>query len=222
MDIMMHYELVTQFLGKVLSDNYEIALLDLREGKQCITAIANGQNSGRSVGAPITDLAIKIIQQGIWKKEHYLINYTGLTKEKKPLISSTLFIKDNDDLLGMLCINVDIQVYTELCSTILKLGKVSSNIQFGNLEEIPPEHTETFTNDISDMINNLMPSYIKENKIPMERLTQEEKISIVKQLSDNGIFLIKGAVSEVALKLNCSEATIYRYISKIGKIDRKA
>jgi predicted transcriptional regulator YheO len=221
MDIMMHYELVTQFLGKVLSDNYEIALLDLREGKQCITAIANGQNSGRSVGAPITDLAIKIIQQGIWKKEPYLINYTGLTKDKKPLISSTFFIKDNDDLLGMLCINVDIQVYTDLCSTILKLGKVSSNIQIGNLEEIPPEHTETFTNDISDMINNSMPGYIKENKIPMERLTQEEKISIVKQLSDNGIFLIKGAVSEVAVKLNCSEATIYRYISKIGKIDRK-
>lgn len=220
MDIMTHYELLTEFLGKVLSDNYEIALLDLREGKRCITAIANGQNSGRTVGAPLTDLALKIIQQGIWKNEPYLINYSGLTKDKKPLISSTLFIKDGKELLGMLCLNVDIQIYRELCISILKLGRISSDIPINNVVEIAPEHTETFTNDIGDMIAGAMPDYITENGIPSDRLTQDEKILIVKQLNEKGIFLIKGAVSEVALKLNCSDATIYRYLSKIGKSEK--
>ncbi len=32
-DINEAYEVLTNFLGNVLSDNYEIALLDLREGK---------------------------------------------------------------------------------------------------------------------------------------------------------------------------------------------
>ncbi len=220
MDIMTHYELLTYFLGNVLSDNYEVALLDLREGKRCITAIANGQNSGRTVGAPLTDLALKIIQQGIWKKEPYLINYSGLTKDKKPLISSTLFIKEGQELLGMLCLNVDIQVYRELCSSILKLGRISPDLPVKNVVVPVPEHTETFTNDIGDIIMSAMPDYITENRIPADRLTQDEKISIVKQLNEKGIFLIKGAVSEAANKLNCSEATIYRYLSKIGKSEK--
>ncbi len=33
--------------------------------------------------------------------------------------------------------------------------------------------------------------------------------------------MIKGAVSEAALKLNCSDATIYRYLSKISKQEQK-
>lgn len=217
MDIMTHYELLTDFLGNVLSDNYEIALLDLREGKRCITAIANGQNSGRTAGAPLTNLALKIIQEGIWKKEPYLINYSGLTKDKKPLISSTLFIKDGQELLGMFCLNVDIQIYRTLCSSILKLGKISANIPVETISDITPEHLETFTNDIGDIILNAMPDYMIDNRIPMDRLTQEERIAIVKQLNEQGVFLIKGAVSETATKLGCSDATIYRYLSKIGK-----
>ncbi|MGC6176247.1 helix-turn-helix transcriptional regulator [Lacrimispora sp. 38-1] len=221
-DIMKHYEVLTNFLGNVLSDNYEIALLDLREGKRCITAIANGQNSGRTVGAPLTDLALKIIREGIWKKEPYLLNYSGLTKDKKPLISSTLFIKEGQELLGMLCLNVDTQIYQELCQSILKLGGLSKEESSSSkMIDLPVEHTETFTNDIGDMIASAMPDYITENRIPADRLTQDEKISIVKQLNEKGVFMIKGAVSEAALKLNCSDATIYRYLSKISKQEPK-
>ena len=205
----------------MLSDNYEIALLDLREGKRCITAIANGQNSGRTKGAPLTDLALKIIQEGIWKKEPYLLNYSGLTKDKKPLISSTLFIKDGPELLGMLCLNVDTQIYRDLCSSILNLGKISSEPSSREVIDLSPEHTETFTNDIGDMIANALPDYITENGIPVDRLTQDEKIAIVKQLNEKGVFMIKGAVSEAAFKLNCSDATIYRYLNKISKSELK-
>ncbi len=220
-DIMKHYEVLTNFLGNVLSDNYEIALLDLREGKRCITAIANGQNSGRTVGAPLTDLALKIIKEGIWKKEPYLLNYSGLTKDKRPLISSTFFIKEGQELLGMLCLNVDTQIYQQLCQSILKLGGLSIDSPSSKFIDLPVEHTETFTNDIGDIIASAMPDYIMENRIPADRLTQDEKISIVRQLNEKGVFMIKGAVSEAALKLNCSDATIYRYLSKISKQEQK-
>ncbi|NNJ30966.1 helix-turn-helix transcriptional regulator [Lacrimispora defluvii] len=220
-DIMKHYEVLTNFLGNVLSDNYEIALLDLREGKRCITAIANGQNSGRTIGAPLTDLALKIIREGIWKKEPYLLNYSGLTKDKRPLISSTFFIKEGQELLGMLCLNVDTQIYQQLCQSILKLGGLSIDPPSSKIIDLPVEHTETFTNDIGDIIASAMPDYITENRIPADRLTQDEKISIVKQLNEKGVFMIKGAVSEAALKLNCSDATIYRYLSKISKQEQK-
>ena len=46
-------------------------------------------------------------------------------------------------------------------------------------------------------------------------LTMDEKIRIVEDLQQAGIFYMKGAVSEVAAQLGSSEATIYRYLSKL-------
>ena len=46
-------------------------------------------------------------------------------------------------------------------------------------------------------------------------LDMEEKIRIVESLHHAGIFYMKGAVSEVAAQLGSSEATIYRYLSKL-------
>ena len=51
--------------------------------------------------------------------------------------------------------------------------------------------------------------------LPPDRLTMEEKIRIVESLHHAGIFYMKGAVSEVAAQLGSSEATIYRYLSKL-------
>ena len=43
----------------------------------------------------------------------------------------------------------------------------------------------------------------------------EEKIRIVENLHRAGLFSMKGAVSEVAAQLGASEATVYRYLSKL-------
>ena len=53
--------------------------------------------------------------------------------------------------------------------------------------------------------------------IVRERLTQEDRLSIVERLNNSGLFQLKGAVGEAAQYLYCSEASIYRYLSKISK-----
>jgi DNA invertase Pin-like site-specific DNA recombinase len=58
---------------------------------------------------------------------------------------------------------------------------------------------------------------IADKGIEKERLTANEKIRIVQELQHKGLFRIKGAVSEVAALVLTSEATIYRYLSKINK-----
>ncbi|WP_238558869.1 helix-turn-helix domain-containing protein [Yersinia pestis] len=40
----------------------------------------------------------------------------------------------------------------------------------------------------------------------------DEKKEIVKKLNEKGVFLLKGAVAEVAMRLETSEQTIYRYL----------
>jgi predicted transcriptional regulator YheO len=57
--------------------------------------------------------------------------------------------------------------------------------------------------------------------MPIDRLKKDEKLRIIASLKDKGIFLLKGAVPEVAKLLDSSEATIYRYISEVEQLESK-
>ncbi len=46
-------------------------------------------------------------------------------------------------------------------------------------------------------------------------MTKDDKINIVAELNKKDVFLIKGALSEVAKLIGTSDATIYRYLSDI-------
>lgn len=216
-DIMEHYEKLVHFLGNVLSPNCEIALLDLRDNKNCITAIVNGHISGRTVGAPITNLALQVISTNAWQETDSKCNYLGLTKDNNHLRSSSYFIKDNNELIGMLCINIDVTPYEQL-------NKAVSQIACSNYAEAPLQlidslnlNHEKFTNNLSDTIDAIFKENVDLSAIPISRLTQDEKIAIVGKLYENGVFHLKGAVTNVAEHLHCSEATIYRYLNKIIK-----
>ena len=53
--------------------------------------------------------------------------------------------------------------------------------------------------------------------VPADRLTSEERLQIIDALEKSGIFLLKGAVKDVAAGLGCSQASVYRYLSHIRK-----
>lgn len=216
-DIMEHYEKLVHFLGNVLSSNCEIALLDLRDNKNCITAIANGHISGRTVGAPITNLALQVISTNAWKDIDSKCNYLGLTKDNNHLRSSSYFIKDNNELIGMLCINIDVTPYEKISKAVLQMA--CSNYTEAPLQLIDSLNLnhEKFTNNLSDTIDTIFNENVDLSTIPISRLTQDEKIAIVGKLHENGVFHIKGAVANVAERLHCSEATIYRYLNKVTK-----
>ena len=74
---------------------------------------------------------------------------------------------------------------------------------------------ENFGETIEDITISSIESVIKDMNIPPERMSSEEKMEIVKKLNEKGIFLLKGEVSRVANYLKVSDATIYRYISKV-------
>lgn len=227
--LMEQFKQLTAFLGVVLEPNYEIALLDLRDEHRCITAITNGHVSGRCVGAPITDLALRIIREDIWKTNDYYTNYSGLTIGNAPLVSSTFFIKNEGTLLGMFCINIDkshehdiVKAYDKLEKQMEKLGSlIKSTSQSSDSEndklsgkkiELP---TEQFVSSFDDAISRVITELLPPAVVSSGRFTQNEKLMIIEKLNENGYFLMKGAVTACAGKLSCSEASIYRYISKI-------
>ena len=119
--LLLHYTRLVEFLGHVLGPDYEIILHEILPEQSPVASIANGGISGRDVGAPITNAALRMIMQKQYETSDYNLNYTGQLANGKTIRSSTMFIKDGGKLVGLLCINFDDSRFHEISDAILKL-----------------------------------------------------------------------------------------------------
>lgn len=218
---------ITEFLGHALGPDYEVALHDLTDKNRSIIAIANRQISGREVGAPLTNVALKIIMSRSYLDSDYIINYRGQSASGKTLRCSTLFIKDGSDLIGMLCVNFDDSRHLDISEQILRLchpdSFVDTNFQLSDTHITDTRATqmeESFQNSIGDVATDAVTRELTRLDTTADRLTPEMRMQIIESLEADGLFLLKGAVNDVAQALQCSKASIYRYISQT-KHDRK-
>ena len=119
--MLRQYTVLVEYLGKTLGPDYEVVLHEILPENSRVAAIANGSISGRSVGAPITNAALRMIMQKQYETSDYNLNYTGQLANGKTIRSSTMFIKDGGKLVGLLCINFDDSRFHEISDAILKL-----------------------------------------------------------------------------------------------------
>lgn len=215
--VLAAYLPLVDYLGEVLTSDYEIALHDCsNEGAFSIIAIRNGHISGRSVGSPLTGKALAFINDKEYEKNDYVLNYTGTTSNNTKTISSTMFIKDAEgQLLGMLCINHSVTQDVNQINSLLKVLNLSQRFSLQEkTDDAKNEQAEVFANDVSDVIASIINA-----NLPLgtstDRLTQEERVDLIRLLKDKSVFSIKGAVQEVAKQLQCSEPTIYRYLKNL-------
>lgn len=207
------FEQLVYFIGESLGEHCEVVLQNCSKG--CIDTIVNGHISGRKVGAPLTDLAKRIIENNDWEEYDYITGYEGRTQDGKLLRSSTFFIKDNGKLIGMLCINLDTSHYSKISELILGLGGLAMS---GKAVLIGNEHDsnqETFVNSIEDSYTSIIKN-LYGNEIP-DNFTQDDRLNIIQHLDEKEIFEIKTAISYIAPKLKCSESSVYRYLQKVRK-----
>lgn len=216
------YSILVEFLGKALGPDYEVALYDIGSETNSLVAIANGYISGRTIGAPMTNMALNTMSNKLYKNSNYKLNYHGISKDQRILRSSTMFIKDeNEELVGMLCINFDDSKFVNLSNEILKLCHPNELIEkhctYESINTLSDDEVETFSGSISEVTETVLKKVLASKNIPIDRLTQDERLDVIDMLIQKGVFMLKGAVSEVAKQLHCSEPTIYRYINKLNK-----
>lgn len=229
-DLIGRYAVLVEFLGQMLGPDYEIALHDLTRKQPSIVAIANGHISGRGIGAPLTNMAMQLIAEKAYLTQSWKMNYRGVSANGKVLRCSTLFIQDERGaLIGLLCINFDDSRYRELSERVFALchpdDYAARNISI-NATPLPLSggeigEQETFYNSIAAATEDAFVSVMDTAKVPSDRLTQAEKLEIIQLLEQRGVFMLKGAIPVVAEKLSCSQASIYRYLSKINQEKRQ-
>jgi len=88
-------------LVQSLGPDCELALHDFRDVSSPLVNI-EGPVTGRSPGAPLADLVLRILHQSNDPPD--LVNYQPQTSDGRLLLFSTLFIRDDrDSVLGCLC-----------------------------------------------------------------------------------------------------------------------
>ena len=209
--LLQHYVKLTEFLGYALGPDYEIALHDLTNKDRSIIAIANNHVSGREIGAPLTSD----------EYQDYRLHHHSISVGGKALRSCSMFIKQNGQLLGMLCINFDDSRYRAVSQQLLNLCHPDPFVD----EILPPLASETdstvrasaelFRNSTEAVAADAINRELEALGVAANRLTPEERLQIIAALEKSGIFLMKGAVKEVATTLHCSQASIYRYLTQI-------
>ena len=75
--LLQHYIKLTEFLGQALGPDYEVALHDMTDKNRSIVAIANNHISGREIGAPLTNVALKILMDKSYETQDYRLHYCG-------------------------------------------------------------------------------------------------------------------------------------------------
>ena len=210
-EILESYLPLVDFIAAVFGKNCEVVLHDLRKLDHSIIAIKNNHITGRTLNDTITDFALDIIHTEKHKEKNYICNYVGKTGNgKKNVRASTYFIKDEEqNLIGMLCTNIDITALSNARKNIDDLIMIN--------ESAEAEEKENFSLNINDHVDSIISNTLSKFESEPMRMTMDEKKQVVKKLEEKGIFRLKGVVAEVADGLEVSDQTVYRYLKDLGK-----
>jgi predicted transcriptional regulator YheO len=200
-------------LAETFGNNCEVVLHDLRNLDKSIVTIANGHITGRQVGAPITDMGLRLFEENKKsRKNTAVIGYRTRTKEGRELKSTTLFIRDKQgNAVGCLCINIDLTPYLTAKNLIDHICQTVSpeNSEMGN------DSPEKFVSDVDALIGQLVGKAMSHANKPVIAMSKEDKLQVMRELKKSGFFLIKGSVKRLSGEWGVSLPTIYKYIEEI-------
>ncbi|VBB07346.1 Hypothetical protein LUCI_2590 [Lucifera butyrica] len=208
---------LVNFIADLIGPHCEVLLHDIVDVQESVMAIRNGYISGRTLGCPLTDLGIELLENKAYLHQNALINYLSCTANGEKLRSSTYFIKDeNNELLGMLCVNILISQDNQIAKDLTtKLMRILFENQAAETSAVNEEEkiVESLNTSVENVVESAIKKVLEQYDVPVERMSLDERISFVQRLNNNGIFKIKGAIAKVASVLQTSESTIYRYLS---------
>lgn len=211
-ELLEKYIPIAEFISEIMGNNCEVVIHDVTNPNNSIIFIKNGHLTGRCIGGPLTNLVLKIIQNKSYKNKDFVVNYKA-EGNFKTFRSASYFIKNNSGkIVGVICINIDIEPYNKVKQLMDNLSFISSNNNIDENDHIKTQ--EQFYDNVDDLLNTMIHDIISEINILPQRMSSDEKMYVVKELYNKGAFNLKGAVGEVAKALQVSEPTIYRYLNK--------
>ncbi len=202
--ILANHGPIADAIASTFGKSCEVVIHSLEDLGKSIIKIVNGEVTGRVVGAPITDLGLKVAGNAVDMKESIIGPYFSKTKTGKPLKTTTMIIRNDEAVpIGFLCINFD-----------LSIPLIQFLTEFSPAIETPTEG-ENFPPDVS----HLVAQAVADELDAISRITgvspTEKNRRVVANLELRGVFDIKGSVELVSGELGVTKHTIYKYLREL-------
>ncbi|MDR0806418.1 MAG: transcriptional regulator [Enterobacteriaceae bacterium] len=208
-DILRSYESVVDGLAMLIGAHCEIVLHSLEDLKCSAIRIANGEHTGRKIGSPITDMALRMLHTMSHEDTSVSNAYFTRAKSGSLMKSLTIAIRNKEHrVVGLLCINMNLDVpFSQIMQTF-----------------IPPETKEehsnvNFASSVDDLVAQTLEHSIEEVSTDRNVSNNAKNRQIVLNLYEKGIFDIKDSINQVADRLNISKHTVYLYIRQFKSGD---
>ncbi|MCL9783856.1 transcriptional regulator [Vibrio sp. S4M6] len=201
--ILKSYEAVVDGIASLIGPFCEIVLHSLEDLNTSAIKIANGENTGRQVGSPITDLALKMLKDIEGSERNFSRSYFTRAKGGVLMKSITIAIRNGDNrVIGLLCINVNLDApFAQILQSFIPdqdAKEAASSVNFAS--------------DVEELVDQTVERTIEEINSNKSVSNNTKNRQIVMELYDKGIFDIKDAINRVADRLNISKHTVYLYI----------
>ena len=120
-EILKSYEAVVDGLAMLIGSHCEIVLHSLEDLKCSAVRIANGEHTGRKIGSPITDLALRMLHDMAGEDSSVSKAYFTRAKSGVLMKSVTIAIRNKEQrVIGLLCINMNLDVpFSQILETLI-------------------------------------------------------------------------------------------------------
>ncbi|EOE6400713.1 transcriptional regulator [Enterococcus faecalis] len=194
-------------LGNFFGSTHEVILHSLENLESSAIKVINGHFSNRKEGAPITDMALKMLSQVESEHDYAVKPYYNKNQKGVILKSSTIpVIGENDRIIGLICINMHLEMpLIDYLQDLLPSGQQNDMSQ-----EL--KNSEHFSDNIDELITTSLTKVKQavESDPNVSHLNQNKEIVI--RLYDQGIFNLKDSVIKIADRLGISKNTLYLHI----------
>lgn len=208
--ILNSYSMMLEGLSKYLGEGYEIVLHSLEDYGNSAVKIIHGSHTGRTKGAPVTDLAMNYLEE-IKKNPDDSTGITYFTHNKKgqSLKSVTIPVRgENNRIIGLLCINFNL--HTSLLEYI-------HNFVDGETNEEQQWETrkENFSSTSVELLENMIQEMRREVMEDLTVSSINKNKEIIQRLYEKGLFNMKDAVAKAAEILGISKNTVYLHLRNL-------
>jgi predicted transcriptional regulator YheO len=208
--ILESYKSFVEGLCDYLGTSYEIVLHSLEDMDKSVIKILNGFHTGRTEGAPITDLALEMLSRINGTQDMSYISYFSKNSKGEPLRSSTIAIKgEKGRIIGLVCINFYLNSsFNDVIRTFIPEQNPQSFYENENFAN----HTEDI---IEEAVNQAKQLVLQNDSITISMKNRE----IVRELHKKGIFNLKDSVIRTAEYLGISKNTVYMHLRNLSSND---
>lgn len=204
-DILPLLQDIINGLGKQFGDKCEFIIHDYSKPfDSTIVAIVNGELTGREIGMGGTNIGLRVLQA--LEEPNGKFNYVSQTLDGRFLRSSTIYLKNSvGEVIGSLCINMDITELLNANKILEKLCKIDPNKE--------QKADAVIFNNIEDLLINMIQESIDYVGVPVAKMTREDKIKGIQYLNKRGAMRIKNASNTIAKYYDISKFSVYNYIN---------